>query len=86
MAVILPKDDKRVELLRNQVMSLVQLKGHKSLIQACKEHKTDYQVIYGQLNGYRRCYISVIETFVKKLDKKKKIDFQGDGTPVITFV
>ena len=64
------KNKDEIASLKRQVLALLMHHGYSGLSDACKKHKTDYALIYGQLNCYRNCYTSIIEKFVKSIDSK----------------
>lgn len=78
-----PKGSKEQKHLKNQVMAFINLNGYANLLTACNKTKHNYQIIYGQLNGYRICRVSDIEDFIQAIDKKKRIEIQN-SLPVIS--
>lgn len=63
-------------------MAFISLKNIGNLLNACKKTGHNYQIIYGQLNGYRICKLADIEDFVQTIDKKHRIEILN-GMPTI---
>lgn len=81
--LIFEKGSKEQKQLSNQVQAFINLNGFKSLTKACAQTGHDYQLIWGQLNGYRICKTKVIEGFIQAIDPKKRIEMMN-GKPAIT--
>jgi hypothetical protein len=80
-----PKDSNERIHLEKQVMSFLQLKSDGKLTTACSETGFNYQMIYGQLNGYRICKISDVDSFVKAIDKNYQVEMIN-GNPFVTKI
>ena len=77
------KGSKEQRHLRKQVMAFIALSNVGSLFRACEKTGHNYQIIYGQLNGYRICRVSDIEDFIQNIDKTRRIEIYSDGMPTI---
>ena len=80
--IIYPKGSDEQKHMKSHLMSFIHLQGFKSLKEACEKTKSDYQLIYGLINGQRKCKIETIERFVKAINNDFKVDIV-DGKPVI---
>ena len=69
--------------MEKQIKSFLSLKGFKNLKDACNKTGSDYQLIYGQLSGYRACKVADMEYFVKAIDPNKKIEIKTSKTIVL---
>lgn len=83
--LIFEKGSDQQKFLKLQVGAFLNLAGIKSLSAACVKTEHDYQLIYGQLNGWRMCKVSIIEDFIQKIDPTKHIDIWS-GKPHITNI
>lgn len=80
-----PKGSDEQKHLKEKVMDFLSTQKIYKLTEACEKTGHDYQLIYGQLNGYRACKTKDIDSFVKGINPNYQVEILNNK-PAVTKI